>query len=165
MQLNQRVVRVDYDPAAALVTLTTSSNETYTAKRVVLTVSLGVLQARAISFSPPLPDTKLAAIDRLGMGLMNKIFLQWDKSSYPFSTRYDFYYWVGQKKYCEWLNLENAFPGTYAMLAFNEGAEALALEARTDEEVVDEIMAMIRLWYPLAKYPSAYRLIVLCLVS
>jgi polyamine oxidase len=38
------------------------------ARQALVTVPLGVLKARAIRFDPPLPETKQAAIDRLGFG-------------------------------------------------------------------------------------------------
>ncbi|MGW4124529.1 flavin monoamine oxidase family protein [Nocardia sp. NPDC004711] len=52
---------------------------TFTADRVLITVPLGVLKAGAIAFDPPLPAAKLDAIGRVGFGLYNKIFLQFDK--------------------------------------------------------------------------------------
>jgi len=42
---------------------------------VLVTVPLGVLKAGDISFNPPLPDRKRKAIDALGMGLLNKVYL------------------------------------------------------------------------------------------
>jgi len=41
----------------------------------LITVPLGVLKASTIAFDPPLPDRKAAAIRRLGMGLLNKVYL------------------------------------------------------------------------------------------
>jgi monoamine oxidase len=49
----------------------------------VCTVPLGVLQKRAIDFVPPLPPTRWAAIDSIGMGLLNKIVLQFEHSCWP----------------------------------------------------------------------------------
>lgn len=52
---------------------------TYRARYVLVTVPLGVLQRGHISFSPPLPRWKTAAIDALGYGLLNKTVLQFDR--------------------------------------------------------------------------------------
>ena len=49
----------------------------------VCTVPLGVLQKRAINFVPPLPVTRWTAIDSMGMGLLDKIVLQFDHSFWP----------------------------------------------------------------------------------
>lgn len=42
---------------------------------VVVTVPLGVLKKRGIVFDPPLPEEKQAAIDRLGFGTYDKVFV------------------------------------------------------------------------------------------
>ena len=49
--------------------------DTIEADYVVLTSSLGVLKDEGVAFSPPLPDWKLGAIQRLGFGLLNKVIL------------------------------------------------------------------------------------------
>ncbi|KAI2822834.1 hypothetical protein CBS115989_1864 [Aspergillus niger] len=53
--------------------------ESLVADKVVFTGSLGVLKQRSIQFSPPLPDWKTGAIDRLGFGVMNKVILVFDQ--------------------------------------------------------------------------------------
>ena len=45
---------------------------------VIVTVPLGVLKANAITFDPPLPDTKVAAIEGIGMGRLEKIVFRFD---------------------------------------------------------------------------------------
>ncbi|KAL3476413.1 flavin-containing amine oxidoreductase-domain containing protein [Aspergillus californicus] len=49
------------------------------ADKVVYTGSLGTLKHRSVHFSPPLPDWKQTAIDRLGFGVMNKVILTFDQ--------------------------------------------------------------------------------------
>ncbi|MEM7446103.1 MAG: FAD-dependent oxidoreductase, partial [Pseudomonadota bacterium] len=44
----------------------------------LVTVPLGVLKQGAIAFSPPLPSAKLEAIEKLGMGLLDKVYLRYD---------------------------------------------------------------------------------------
>lgn len=49
----------------------------YSAKAAIVTVPLGVLKKRGPNFfSPALSGTKLDAVNRLGMGLLNKVILQ-----------------------------------------------------------------------------------------
>ena len=53
-----------------------TSNGTYTTKAVVLSIPLGVLKERHQSFfKPELPKPKLEAIESLGFGTLDKIFL------------------------------------------------------------------------------------------
>ncbi|KAK6157428.1 hypothetical protein DH2020_011676 [Rehmannia glutinosa] len=48
-------------------------NQVFQADMVLCTVPLGVLKKGTIKFEPELPEKKLAAIDRLGFGLLNKV--------------------------------------------------------------------------------------------
>ncbi|KAL6529743.1 Lysine-specific histone demethylase 1 2 [Orobanche gracilis] len=50
-----------------------SGNQVFQADMVLCTVPLGVLKKRRIKFEPKLPEKKLAAIERLGFGLLNKV--------------------------------------------------------------------------------------------
>jgi len=56
---------------------------TLQADRVVVTVPLGVLQAGRIKYVPELPSDKQAAIQRVGMGLINKIALRFETPFWP----------------------------------------------------------------------------------
>ncbi|MBA0843904.1 hypothetical protein Goarm_001052 [Gossypium armourianum] len=50
-----------------------TGKQAFQADMVLCTVPLGVLKRRTIRFEPELPQRKLAAIDRLGFGLLNKV--------------------------------------------------------------------------------------------
>ncbi len=54
----------------------TSGTETFAARKVIVTVSTGVLKDRKIAFDPPLPPEKIAAIEGLPMGVMDKVILE-----------------------------------------------------------------------------------------
>jgi monoamine oxidase len=58
------------------VTVMLASGEELRAKKVIITVSLGVLQNKGITFRPELPADKLTAINKLGMGHTMKLFLR-----------------------------------------------------------------------------------------
>ncbi|KAJ7981691.1 Lysine-specific histone demethylase 1-like protein [Quillaja saponaria] len=51
----------------------TAGDQVFQADVVLCTVPLGVLKRRTISFEPELPARKLAAIEKLGFGLLNKV--------------------------------------------------------------------------------------------
>ncbi len=59
-----------------LTKITLADGEQITAKKVIITVSLGVLKSNSINFIPSLPTEKQKAIDKLGMGHTMKLFLQ-----------------------------------------------------------------------------------------
>lgn len=50
-----------------------AGDQMFQADIVLCTVPLGVLKEKTIKFEPELPQRKLAAIDRLGFGLLNKV--------------------------------------------------------------------------------------------
>ncbi|XP_061367201.1 lysine-specific histone demethylase 1 homolog 2 [Gastrolobium bilobum] len=50
-----------------------AGDQVFQADFALCTVPLGVLKRKAISFEPELPSKKLAAIERLGFGLLNKV--------------------------------------------------------------------------------------------
>jgi monoamine oxidase len=78
---------------------------TLKADRVVLTVPLGVLQAGRIKFVPELPADKQAAISRLGMGIINKIALRFEKRFWPQESPVITYTSQQRGKYPLFLNL------------------------------------------------------------
>ena len=49
----------------------------------VVTVPLGVLKNKSIDFVPTLPEEKIKSIERLEMGILNKIVIQFDKRFWP----------------------------------------------------------------------------------
>ena len=51
----------------------------FSCDKVVVTVSVGVLKADCIDFSPPLPKEKVEAIDKIGFGVLNKIAMEFDE--------------------------------------------------------------------------------------
>jgi monoamine oxidase len=74
VRLNSFVTKVLY--RADGVTVELASGERFHGKRVLVTVSTGVLASGKIAFDPPLPQWKLDAIAALPMGLLNKIVLE-----------------------------------------------------------------------------------------
>lgn len=74
VRLKSVVTRVHHDPAGVTVEL--ASGERFQGKRVLVTVSTGVLAAGKIVFDPPLPQWKLDAIAALPMGVLNKVVIE-----------------------------------------------------------------------------------------
>ncbi|WP_421845262.1 flavin monoamine oxidase family protein [Mycobacterium sp.] len=56
-----------------------TTNGTFSGGHAIVTVPLGVLKAGTIAFDPPLPAAKVAAIDGIGVGRLEKIVLRFDE--------------------------------------------------------------------------------------
>ena len=81
IRLRTRVRRIDWAKEGAEVQADgPGGRETFKADAVVVTVSLGVLKANTITFSPELPPRKRAAIEAIGFGNADKILLVFDAS-------------------------------------------------------------------------------------
>jgi len=80
LRLNTRVDRIEWSEEGVSVHATGRGGpEVHEAATAVVTVPLGVLQARAIDFVPELPEAKQKAIDAIGYGHANKILLVFDE--------------------------------------------------------------------------------------
>lgn len=75
------------------------------ADRVIVAVPLGILKADKIAFSPGLPDAKQAAIDRVGMGVFNKVALRFDKPFWPAEPHFIMYAAEQRGAYPTFVNL------------------------------------------------------------
>ena len=64
------VTRIKYGESGVEVV---AGEQQFLADVALCTVPLGVLKSGSLSFDPPLPERKTAAISRLGFGLLNKI--------------------------------------------------------------------------------------------
>ena len=60
------------------VKIITQQNKTFEGDIALITLPLGVLKKGQVTFSPALPAFKQKAIQSLGMGLLNKVILQFD---------------------------------------------------------------------------------------
>ena len=122
------------------------SGGTIKADAVVVTAPLGVLKAGAISFTPALSATKLAALGRIGFGTVNKVILEFDKATWPSGMQYyGFCRAVGQSgRACYAMNVKKLNSQTNVLVLIYTGAEALRLETLTPAQVVQEALAGIR---------------------
>ncbi|CAG9415466.1 flavin monoamine oxidase family protein [Providencia alcalifaciens] len=76
IRLNHPVKHIDYHDNH--VTVTTHDDQQFHATKVVITVPLGVLKKEAIQFSPALPNVTQDAINQLGFGVFNKLFVTFE---------------------------------------------------------------------------------------
>ena len=134
LALNTAVTGIDYSGTAVRVT-TDSGTATFDA--VIVTVPLGVLKAGSIAFTPPLPSATQNAIDVLGYGTLDKIYLQfdevfWDTEPHNIITPFNGF---EPGLFNSWVNLYPTM-GKPVLLCFNGGPAALALSTEPDEVVI-----------------------------
>ena len=103
LALSSPVTRVAYDDTG--VSLRLGTGEATSFDRVVVTVPLGVLQNERIEFSPPLPFAHRGAINALGVGHIETIWLRYDE---PFwDTEAAIWHSAGDDQPVQtWLNLQ-----------------------------------------------------------
>eukprot|EP01094_Clydonella_sp_ATCC50884_P018354 TRINITY_DN3383_c0_g1_i2.p1 TRINITY_DN3383_c0_g1~~TRINITY_DN3383_c0_g1_i2.p1 ORF type:complete len:424 (+),score=131.75 TRINITY_DN3383_c0_g1_i2:140-1411(+) len=146
-----RVQQAREDETQAKVLVTGSAGE-FLCNAVVCTVPLSVLKSDSISFSPPLSRNKRAAMEGLGIALLNKIVLEFDR---PF--------WDTEVAYFENMNERSGlmFPAAVnlqwylhsapkrkkklrdvpaVLLFFVGGESARELELLSDEEAVERCL-------------------------
>lgn len=147
IQLNKVVATIDYSQDK--VSVETTDGQIYTADKVIVTVPLGILKAGSIEFIPKLSKTKQRAINRLGMGLMDKLWLEFPEA-----------FWKNDKD-SDWICYASDTPGVWVdslnvhkyvgkplIVMFNVGQAAIDMSSLSDEEVLESAMAAIRNWYP-----------------
>ena len=74
--------------------IVTTDTDQYIGSHVVVTVPLAVLKAGVITFDPALPPDKTAAISRMGVGVFEKVILNFETAFWrnPKRERHDFMY-------------------------------------------------------------------------
>ena len=129
------------------VTVQTQSS-TFTADRLVVTLPLGVLKTGRVQFLPALPAAKRAAISKLGMGVLNKCVLRFNRAFWP--GQYD---WLGfipganaKGQWAEWISLLRPL-GQPVLVGFNAADFGRQIEARTDRQIVASAMLTLRQIY------------------
>ncbi|MEX0350750.1 MAG: FAD-dependent oxidoreductase [Paracoccaceae bacterium] len=116
---------------------------------VIVTLPLGVLKRDTVTFSPPLSAQKRAAIKRLGVGTLDKLYLRFDR---PFWDR-DVTWIVTPEtdlprgQFNQWLNLHKVL-GDPILMAFNGGSPALELAALDDQAMLTRALSVLSAAYP-----------------
>lgn len=141
------------DSSGGNVVITTNDGASYTADKVIVTASLGVLKAGVIAFNPELPSKKLSAISKIGMGTGLKVILK-------FSTRFwaeDTSSIVGGDEIPEfWVTHAGKSSSEYLLTAFVMGQRAVNLIALSDTAIIQHILTELSSMYPSGNVNSLY---------
>ena len=147
LRLSQAVSRISYSGKGVSVGLADGSVQGFDA--VIVTVPLGVLKRGVVAFDPALPPAKTAAIARMGMGTLDKLYLLfedgfWDRNAtWILTPESD----LPRGQFNLWLNLQK-YLGQPVIMAFNSAVQARALGADTDEEILAKALGTLSRAYP-----------------
>lgn len=130
VEYNSRGVKIETDKAV------------FRAAYAIITLPLGVLKNGSVEFSAGLPRRKRASIEKLKMGVLNKIFLRFPRCFWP--------------KHCDWLEYMDEQPVHWAvwfnsfkytkvpvLVGFDIGAHERSLEHLSDHEIVSTAMNVL----------------------
>lgn len=144
IRLSTPVERVEYGANGVTVT---AGDQSFNATYAVISVPLGVLKQDRIVFAPALPPHKREAIDRLGMGILNKLYLRFETAFWD--TDADWIHYTDPDQRGQWnafVNMQRAV-NEPVLLCFNGADFGAAVESLTDEEIVAGAMATLRTIY------------------
>ncbi len=133
VQLGRTVTSIAEETDGVKIGFTDGTNAT--ADAVLVTVPLGVLKAGVIEFDPVLPDDKLVAIERLGMGVLNSVILEYDERFWDDDV--DVIGFVGEEPglFVEWYDWTQVV-GKPVIVGFNAGSVAERLESLDDDAII-----------------------------
>jgi monoamine oxidase len=123
-----------------------TKQQEFTADRVIVTLPLGVLKAGNVRFVPALPEGKQAAIETLGMGVLNKCYLRFPEVFWPNDVDWLEYIAEEHGEWTEWVSFART-TGQPMLLGFNAGTRGREIEALTDEQIVESAMQTLRILY------------------
>ncbi|GGG22238.1 amine oxidase [Caldovatus sediminis] len=112
--------------------------------RAVITLPLGVLKHGSVAFDPPLPAAKQGAIARIGVGLLNKIVLGFERRFWP--DEVDFLRYLAEEAPSaapEMVSLASHL-GAPVLVALVGGSAARRIERWRDDEAVAAVMRALR---------------------
>ncbi|MBA2654048.1 MAG: FAD-dependent oxidoreductase [Gammaproteobacteria bacterium] len=136
IELATKVVAIDYSKKAVQVQTTKGKLE---ADAVIITIPLGALKKDTIQFMPALPDRKIASLHRLGMGVLNKILLQFPHRFWPENDRI-FSYLADDYKTPAFFHNFSLYYGKPMIMCGLAGEMAIEFEKMTDASIIRTVM-------------------------
>lgn len=140
IKTNEVVKQIDWSKSPVKVI---TSNQEFTAEKVLVTLPLGVLKAGHVEFKPELPESKTKAIDGLEMGILNKCFLKFAEIFWPDDVDWLEYIPKSPGEWTEWVSFART-TGKPVLLGFHAGDRGRAIEALSDRDTVASAMRTLR---------------------
>ncbi|KAH9513684.1 Lysine-specific histone demethylase 1B [Bulinus truncatus] len=156
IRLNTKVTSIDYCGPKIVVQ---STNGTFTADKVLVTLPLAILKTGNIHFKPHLPASKLQAIGALGAGLVEKVMVQFDQNFW--SKKLKNIQVFGRTPESEsQKGLFNVFyashchkSGRHVLISYLVGNGLSLMQGKSDEEIVKTFVDIIRRMFPEKEIP------------
>lgn len=120
-----------------------AAGRTFHARRVVVTLPLGVLKAGSVKFEPALPATTRQAIDRIGVGVLDKVYLRFAEAFWPTDVQVLGCVTARRGDFAAAVSVHRA-AGENVLLCLNAGSFATELAARTDDAIVSAAVTRMR---------------------
>ncbi|MGL4319984.1 MAG: flavin monoamine oxidase family protein [Paracoccaceae bacterium] len=128
IRLDEPVTAISPSGKGVIVTTTKGQHH---ADCTVITLPLGVLQSGRIAFAEPLDRKRQRAIDGLGVGLLNKCVLRFDRVFWPQDADWIDYLSPAQTLWADWTSYLHA-TGQPLLAGFNAAQTAEEIEALDD---------------------------------
>ncbi|MBI4882510.1 MAG: FAD-dependent oxidoreductase [Actinobacteria bacterium] len=132
IDLQRPIQRIEWGAAGVLVV--DEAGIEIEADRVVVTVPLGVLKSSSIVFVPSLPTDKLEVIERIGFGLLDKVWFVFDEAFWTEESLMWNVVAPQSTPYREWFNLL-PITGKPVLLSLVGGVVAREWSQRSDADV------------------------------
>jgi monoamine oxidase len=129
-------------PARAGVEVTTTRG-LHRADHAIVTLPLAVLQSGGIRLAEPLAAKRQRAIDRLGMGLLNKCVLRFDRAFWPADKDWIDFLGPVETLWADWTNYLPA-TGQPVLVGFNAARMADEVEALNDADTAASATGALR---------------------
>lgn len=152
IQLNTIVTEINTTDNNRIDIKTANDSSIISCRRLIITIPLGCLKKETILFEPPLPDWKRHAIQQMGMGLMNKLILQFPNHFWGDDVRV-ISHACNQRRGRFRFTICNPPPDNI-LIMFTTGSFARELELLTDTEILEEIMKFFRQIFPGRNIPN-----------
>lgn len=120
-----------------------TQDDRYIADSVIITLPLGVLKSNAVVFVPALPAEKQHAIERLGMGVLNKCYLRFESAFWPDDIDWIEYVSPTHGEWIEWVSFLRVAKKPI-LLGFNAADYGREIEDYTDDQIVEGAMQVLR---------------------
>lgn len=146
IHLDSAVSKVSWQKSGVIVH---TEHAEYPCDQVIITVPVGVLQAKKIEFVPPLPAAKELAIQQIGYGggVLDKIAIRFPHQFWPDSEDRSISLPAaveGRGIFSNWINTK-PLHGAPILLSFATGANGARMDqTMSDEEVYGEAMKSLR---------------------